>query len=82
MTNATATPAPAATTELHVTGMTCGHCVGSVTTELSAIDGVTGVDVALVKGGVSTVTVQSAAPLAPDAVAAAIDEAGYALLDA
>lgn len=82
MTNATATPAPAATTELLVTGMTCGHCVGSVTTELSAIDGVTGVDVALVKGGVSTVTVQSAAPLAPDAVAAAIDEAGYALLDA
>ncbi|MET1020182.1 MAG: cation transporter [Microterricola sp.] len=78
MTNSNATPAPA-TIELQVTGMTCGHCVGSVTTELSAIDGVTGVDVALVKGGVSTVTVQSAAPLAADAVAAAIDEAGYAL---
>ncbi|RZU66689.1 copper chaperone CopZ [Microterricola gilva] len=78
MTNSTA-PAPASTTELQVTGMTCGHCVGSVTAELSAIDGVTGVDVALVKGGISTVTVQSAAPLAADAVAAAIDEAGYAL---
>lgn len=67
------------TTELHVAGMTCGHCITSVTRELSAIDGVTGVDVALVAGGISTVTVQSAAPLATDAVAAAIDEAGYEL---
>jgi len=69
----------AATTELGVTGMTCGHCVAAVTEELSAIPGVGSVDVALVPGGVSTVTVASEAPLGEDAVRAAIEEAGYAL---
>jgi copper chaperone CopZ len=62
-----------------VTGMTCEHCVAAVTEELSALDGVTAVDVDLVAGGTSTVTVESAAPLDPAAVAEAIDEAGYAL---
>lgn len=76
---ATAGAAAGVSTELQVAGMTCGHCVTSVTAELSALEGVTGVNVALVAGGVSTVTVQSAAPLAPEAVAAAIDEAGYEL---
>ncbi|SDR91057.1 heavy-metal-associated domain-containing protein [Microterricola viridarii] len=71
--------AASVSTELQVTGMTCGHCVTSVTAELSALPGVTGVAVALVAGGLSTVTVQSEAPLATESVAAAIDEAGYAL---
>jgi copper chaperone CopZ len=71
-----------ATTELQVTGMTCGHCVSSVTEELSAIDGVESVQVQLNVGGVSTVTVASTATLSPDAVRAAIDEAGYSLADA
>ncbi len=60
--------------------MTCGHCVAAVTDELSALEGVTNVEVALVSNGISTVTVQSDAPLSTDAVAAAIDEAGYALV--
>lgn len=60
-----------------VNGMTCGHCVGSVTKELKTLDGVTSVNVDLVSGGTSTVTVESNAPLDADAVAAAIDEAGY-----
>lgn len=68
------------TTGLRVTGMTCGHCVSAVTAELSALEGVTGVDVDLVAGGTSTVTVTSATPLPDQAVAAAIDEAGYDLL--
>ena len=63
-----------------VEGMTCGHCVSAVTSELSALDGVSGVEVDLVAGGTSTVTVTSAAPLGTDAVAAAIDEAGYRLV--
>ncbi|MCW2826278.1 MAG: hypothetical protein JWQ91_3195 [Aeromicrobium sp.] len=62
-----------------VTGMTCAHCVGAVTEELSALDGVTTVSVDLVAGGTSTVTVESAAPLDATTVAGAIDEAGYAL---
>ncbi|MEV6555779.1 copper ion binding protein [Nocardia sp. NPDC051756] len=57
-----------------VTGMTCGHCVSSVKTEIGKIDGVTGVDVDLASGAV---TVDSAAPIADSAIAAAVDEAGY-----
>lgn len=67
------------TLTLDVAGMTCGHCVKAVTTELSAIAGVTAVDVDLHAGAVSHVSVSSQAPLDPDAVAAAIDEAGYEL---
>jgi copper chaperone len=67
------------TTDYKVTGMTCEHCVNAVSSELSALDGVSEVAVALVAGGTSTVTVTSAQPLADAAVAEAIDEAGYAL---
>lgn len=59
-----------------VVGMTCEHCVRAVTEELSKLDGVSGVDVDLPTG---RVTVTSDAPLAGDAVAAAVDEAGYEL---
>jgi copper chaperone len=59
-----------------VTGMTCGHCAGAVTDELKALDGVSEVQVDLVAGGTSTVTVTSAAPLDEAAVAEALDEAG------
>ena len=59
-----------------VTGMTCSHCVAAVSAELSALPGVTGVDVDLVAGGVSTVTVSSDTPLTPQQVATALDEAG------
>ena len=67
------------TTVLQVTGMTCGHCVASVTEELRAIDGVSAVDVDLVPGGSSAVSVTSAAELDSTAVAAAVEEAGYSL---
>jgi len=71
--------APAREQELHVVGMTCEHCVAAVTEELSTLPGVEDVAVALVPGGTSTVTVSTTAPLDPAAVAAAVDEAGYAL---
>jgi copper chaperone len=67
------------TTVLQVTGMTCGHCVASVTEELRAIDGVSAVDVDLVPGGSSAVSVTSAAALDSAAVEAAVEEAGYSL---
>lgn len=60
-----------------VSGMTCGHCVHAVTTELSALPGVTEVKVDLESGQVD---VESTAPLDEDSVAAAIDEAGYTLV--
>lgn len=67
------------TSTYRVTGMTCGHCAGAVTEEISALDGVTSVDVDLVAGGTSTVTVTSDGPLETSAVDAAVREAGYAL---
>ncbi|WIE75126.1 heavy-metal-associated domain-containing protein [Curtobacterium sp. MCSS17_007] len=60
-----------------VTGMTCEHCVASVTEEVSELAGVTDVTVELVPGGSSTVTVTSDAPLDDDALRGAITEAGY-----
>jgi copper chaperone CopZ len=67
------------TTTFSVDGMTCGNCVRHVTEELTALPGVTDVQVQLVAGGSSPVTVTSDAPLADDAIAAAVDEAGYAV---
>lgn len=59
-----------------VTGMTCGHCVASVTEEIQEIPGVENVEVALESGAVS---VTSSQPLDDAAVKAAVEEAGYAL---
>ncbi|MEV5703985.1 heavy-metal-associated domain-containing protein [Actinoallomurus sp. NPDC052274] len=66
------------TTEYKVKGMTCGHCVSSVTEEVSSIEGVTDVKVDLASG---LVTVSSAAPLDEKAVRDAVDEAGYEVVD-
>lgn len=59
-----------------VTGMTCGHCVASVTEEVQEIAGVEDVAVDLSTGAV---TITSAAPLDESAVQAAVEEAGYQL---
>ncbi|MFD4294351.1 heavy-metal-associated domain-containing protein [Rhodococcus sp. NPDC058505] len=59
-----------------VTGMTCQHCVASVTEEVSEIAGVTAVAVDLDSGRVD---VTSETPLDRAAVAAAVEEAGYEL---
>jgi len=60
-----------------VTGMTCGHCVSAVSTEVAKIDGVTGVDVNLEAGEVD-VTSESA--LDASTVQAAVEEAGFELV--
>ena len=59
-----------------VTGMTCGHCVASVTEEVSEVPGVDHVDVVLETG---SLTVTSAEPVDAAAVSAAVEEAGYQL---
>ena len=66
-----------------VTGMTCGHCVGAVSSEVREIAGVTDVSIELVAGGTSTSSVTSDAPVSVSDVAAALDEAGdYQLVTA
>jgi copper chaperone CopZ len=67
-------------TEYLVEGMTCSHCVMSVTEELSAVAGVEKVDVDLKAGGQSRVTVDTSAPVTEEAVRAAVEEAGYTLV--
>lgn len=64
------------TTTHGLTGLTCGHCVNAVTEEVSEIEGVTGVEVELVAGGTSTLTVTADREVPVDALGAAIDEAG------
>jgi copper chaperone CopZ len=58
-----------------VTGMHCGHCVSAVTSEVSAVEGVESVAVDLSSGRV-TVT---GSTFSDADIAAAVDEAGYAL---
>ena len=60
-----------------VTGMTCGHCVSSVTEGVSELPGVQQVDVDLPTGAV---TVTSTEPLAESDVRSAVEEAGYQLV--
>ena len=57
-----------------VRGMTCEHCVRSVTEEVSGLAGVTGVEVDLAGG---LVTVSSDQPVDEAAVRAVVAEAGY-----
>ncbi len=64
------------TTTYAVTGMTCHHCVMSVTEEVSAVPGVSGVDVDLDSGAM---TVTTDGPVDDDAVRAAVADAGYSV---
>ncbi|MFD3738223.1 copper-binding protein [Streptomyces sp. CB00316] len=75
--DAQAEPTESVTTVYEVKGMTCGHCEGAVSEEISALGGVTAVEAVAATG---RVTVSSKAPLAEDAVRAAVDEAGYELV--
>lgn len=67
------------TLDLTVQGMTCNHCVMTVTKAVAAVPGVTQISVDLVPGGDSVVHVD-----APDAdsasVSDAISEAGYTVV--
>ena len=75
----TQTTASTVTDEVLVEGMTCSHCVMSVTEEITAIDGVDSVSVDLNAGGTSRVIIHSAVQIDAARVQAAVEEAGYAL---
>lgn len=65
-------------TSITVSGMSCQHCVNAITEELGALNGVTSVDVTLSSG---VVTLRSDHELSEAEIAAAVDEAGYAIAD-
>ena len=60
-----------------VSGLSCAHCVASVTDEVSGLPGVTRVAVLLHNGAL---TVEAEPPLSDDDVEAAVEEAGYRLV--
>ncbi len=62
------------TTTITVAGMTCGHCVSAVQSEIGKLEGVTDVSVDLASGQVTIVGEQE-----PDseALRSAVEEAGY-----
>ena len=68
--------ADSVTAVYEVSGMSCGHCEGAVSGEISEIDGVSSVKAVASSG---EVTVVSSAPLDGEAVRAAVDEAGFEL---
>jgi copper chaperone CopZ len=64
------------TTTYKVSGMSCGHCEGAVSSEISEIEGVSAVKAVAASG---EVTVTSASEPDDEAVRAAVDEAGFEL---
>ena len=59
-----------------LTGLTCGHCVGAITTELRAVPGVTDVQIDLVVGGTSALSVTADKAITDAELSAALEEAG------
>ena len=59
-----------------VTGLTCGHCVGAITSELRAVPGVTDVQIDLVVGGTSALSVTADNAITDAELSAALEEAG------
>ncbi|WP_168796584.1 heavy-metal-associated domain-containing protein [Arthrobacter echini] len=65
-----------------VTGLTCGSCAGRVSSAIGELDGVENVRIAVVPGGISTVSVTSGRPLEASSVQDAVEKAGYQLATA
>ncbi|MFE0455973.1 heavy-metal-associated domain-containing protein [Streptomyces sp. NPDC058914] len=65
------------TTVYKVSGMSCGHCEGAVSGEISGLPGVSSVQAVATTGEVTVVSVTA---LDEEAVRAAVDEAGFELV--
>lgn len=63
---------------IHVTGMTCEHCVAAVTEELSALSGVHTVTATLSDG---VVTIRGSRAVTDGELRVAVLSAGYAITD-
>lgn len=62
--------------KMDISGMTCGHCVGSVTRALKGLDGVAVEQVTVGKATVS----YDANATSPARIASAIEEEGYCVV--
>lgn len=67
---------------LKIDGMTCGHCVSSITEELNEVPGVSNVQVTLAAGGTSTAVITTNSAIESSVLEAAVTEAGYTFVSA
>ncbi|GAA3325943.1 heavy-metal-associated domain-containing protein [Paeniglutamicibacter sulfureus] len=67
---------------LKIDGMTCSHCVSSVTEELNEVPGVSNVEIILAAGGTSTAVITTTSAIENSVLEAAVTEAGYTLISA
>lgn len=63
------------TSDIHIEGMSCSHCISAVEGELKQIDGLTVDEVGIGRARVR----YDASEVSPDEIEAAIDEAGYSV---
>jgi copper chaperone CopZ len=68
------------TTDFRVTGLTCNHCVMTVSRAAALVPGVTGVSIDLVANGQSTLHVESDSAVDAVALDKAIGDVGYELV--
>src|SRR4051812_34326423 len=61
-----------------VSGMTCGHCVSSVSAQIGKVEGVSGVQVDLAAGAVTV----SGSGFSDEQIRAAVQDAGYEMAGA
>lgn len=62
--------------EIHVKGMSCGHCVAAMTKAMGSLPGVSNVKVDLASG---TVSYDSAAPISQEELTRVVKAAGFEL---
>ena len=65
------------TIDYTVTGLTCNHCVMTVSRAVAIVPGVAGVSIDLVANGESTLYVESGEAVDAAAVETAVESAGY-----
>jgi copper chaperone CopZ len=65
------------TQNLLIEGMTCSHCVNSVTKAVSALPGVESVEIDLVPDGRSSLSVTGDDAVSDESIAGAVVDAGY-----
>ena len=63
------------TSDVHIEGMSCSHCIDAVEGELKQIDGLTVEEVGIGRARVR----YDASEVSPGAIESAIDEAGYSV---
>lgn len=64
--------------KIKIQGMTCQHCVMSVTKALAAIPGLKSIEVSLEKG---EATFENPAKISKESIRAAVEKAGYKVED-